>query len=629
MGQIGDRIFQWRWGIGILLWLLCILFELHGSSIGVYSGVLHTPDTALWGVNRPVRSDEWLVNTPFAFSQYFNGFGYFSHVIRAAATDMYMVYGQAVKDIAVVFRPFQWGYLFLSVGKGLAFFWTGRLIFLFLVSLEFGMLVCEQRRMLAFVYAVGIALAPLVQWWFAVNSIAEILIFGQLGVMLILRYLVTDSLRQRCFMAVGLVWVTGVYIFSLYPAWQVPCAYVLLAVLAGLIAQHRQAVQLHRSDLALVAGMVALLAILLVPIFEKSMMTIELVRQTVYPGSRLCQTAGIGGLDFVKYGLNYAQSLWLPIKEFTVGTNNSEAARLFDLAPLGVGLAIAYFWGRQRRDTVLRNLLMVQVLFIGWCFFTWPVWFAKVTLMSNVNFRIIFAIGLVNLLLLVRTLAIWDFSVRRRTVLLLAVLGAGIALFSLLSVGGGVLNYKYYAASFALVALFWYLVLCGQLKGFALLWLVVLLFAGGRVNPVAQGTASIYESPIVVEIQRIAAVDKGKWLVVDDGVAYNNVPIMAGASTINSTNVYPVLPRWEKLDPQLVNKNVYNRYAHIPVELVTDPTEFVLLQADAFRLRLNVDELSRLEVKYILSTKPPEMMSIVSVRLLKEYSGLYIYRVKY
>lgn len=37
-------------------------------------------------------------------------------------TDAFIVYGQPVRSWEVIFRPFHWGYLFLSPAKGLSFF---------------------------------------------------------------------------------------------------------------------------------------------------------------------------------------------------------------------------------------------------------------------------------------------------------------------------------------------------------------------------------------------------------------------------------------------------------------------------------------------------------------------------
>ena len=154
-----DTLFAYRWPIAVVLFALCVIFEISGSSFNVMHGLLgEAPDRTLFGVARDIRSDEYLVNTPQAFSQYWNHFGWFSSIVRAAPTDMFIVYGQPVLDPAVVFRPFHWGYLLFGMARGLAFFWSGRLIFLFMVSLEFGYrLLTPRSRSLALGYALLVA----------------------------------------------------------------------------------------------------------------------------------------------------------------------------------------------------------------------------------------------------------------------------------------------------------------------------------------------------------------------------------------------------------------------------------------------------------------------------------------
>jgi hypothetical protein len=87
-------IFQHRWFIGFIVLIVCIFFEIHGSSIGKYSLLLQSPKIDLFGHFRSIRSDEWLVSTPFAFSQYFNDFRVTTDIIRGMSTDLTMVYSQ-------------------------------------------------------------------------------------------------------------------------------------------------------------------------------------------------------------------------------------------------------------------------------------------------------------------------------------------------------------------------------------------------------------------------------------------------------------------------------------------------------------------------------------------------------
>lgn len=100
---------KYRWYIGITVLMICVVLQLHGSSIGLYSNLLGTNDITILGVNRPLRSDEWVVNTPFTIAQYYAGFPYFNDLIRANPTDVFIIYGQPVWDIATIFRPFLGG----------------------------------------------------------------------------------------------------------------------------------------------------------------------------------------------------------------------------------------------------------------------------------------------------------------------------------------------------------------------------------------------------------------------------------------------------------------------------------------------------------------------------------------
>ncbi|MBR0103761.1 MAG: hypothetical protein IJQ01_09730, partial [Selenomonadaceae bacterium] len=227
--ELAQIIFKLRFAIAAVIFLLCVLLEIHGSSIGLYAKLLSHPelDINLLGVSRPLRSDEWIVFTPFAFSQYFTDFSMINDLIRGTATNIFIVYGQAVHHLAMIFRPAQLGYLFLDHGSGLAFFWAGRLIVLFVVSFEFARKILDAKNALSLLYAVMITFSPLAQWWWAVNSIAEILAAGQGLVLFWKLYLQRDDNRRFLF-AAGVLWCAGIFIFGIYPAWQVSFGWAFL-----------------------------------------------------------------------------------------------------------------------------------------------------------------------------------------------------------------------------------------------------------------------------------------------------------------------------------------------------------------------------------------------------------------
>ena len=64
--------YQHRYLIGLALLALCVVLELSGSSIAQWNRILGTGGNELgtiFGVPRDLRSDEYAVFTPFAFSQ--------------------------------------------------------------------------------------------------------------------------------------------------------------------------------------------------------------------------------------------------------------------------------------------------------------------------------------------------------------------------------------------------------------------------------------------------------------------------------------------------------------------------------------------------------------------------------
>lgn len=61
------------WVAGFIL-IICVIFQISGSSIGCWENVLgyNTDRGVLAGISRPIRSDEWAVFTPMALGQVAN-----------------------------------------------------------------------------------------------------------------------------------------------------------------------------------------------------------------------------------------------------------------------------------------------------------------------------------------------------------------------------------------------------------------------------------------------------------------------------------------------------------------------------------------------------------------------------
>ena len=64
--------FTYRYPLALGIFVLCVLMQLNGSSIGCWAQWLGTGDAEqglLFGLSRDIRSDEWAVSTPMALSQ--------------------------------------------------------------------------------------------------------------------------------------------------------------------------------------------------------------------------------------------------------------------------------------------------------------------------------------------------------------------------------------------------------------------------------------------------------------------------------------------------------------------------------------------------------------------------------
>ena len=147
-----DFIYRKRYWIAAIVLIICTVFQISGSSIGCWEKVLgyNTDRGILAGTSRSIRSDEWAVFTPMALGQTVNGFKYMNNNLRGGyPTDMFIIYGQPVKDISMIFRVTQIGYLLFGAGAGLAFYWCFRFIALFMASFEFLMLITKKNKRLS------------------------------------------------------------------------------------------------------------------------------------------------------------------------------------------------------------------------------------------------------------------------------------------------------------------------------------------------------------------------------------------------------------------------------------------------------------------------------------------------
>ena len=66
---------------------------------------------------------------------------------------------------------------------------------------------------------------------------------------------------------------------------------------------------------------------------------------------------------------------------------------------------------------------------------------------------------------------------------------------------------------------------------------------------------------------------------------------------------YPDVEKWNLVDPTHENEEFYNRYLHMLIELTEEPTSYVQATPDSAVIHLNVEELKKWNIKYLVVNK--------------------------
>ena len=609
--------------------VVCVAFQIHGSSINELNTFFVKHNT-LFGVSRPIRADEFNVNTMLAFSQYMNNFSYFSDIVRAAPTDMFILYGQAVCDIGIIFKPFLIGYLFMPPGYGLSFFWVSRLVVLFLVSYEFGRLITNNNKTLSLSYSLLITFSSLVQWWFAINGLVEQLIFGQLGVLLIYYYMTCDDYKKRLIIALGLMICVGGFGLVMYPSWQIPFAYVFILLACWIFLKYRKSFSFDKRDLGIIIFVLAIFAVIMAHIFSNSMETLKIVMNTVYPGKEV-----FNGMGDWTYFFNYVPSIFFSLMPDDIPLNVVDTSALCDFFPIPIILTFIVLFYQKTKDKLLYGLLAIYALLIILFFVPIPDFLLDITLRGHVrNIRLFSVIGYVGCLMLIRSICdLKEFADKRLIIAVSVILSFVVVYLSRFAYRGYyekwmlVILVVFYAIYYAIIFL------SSSDKGkriFLIACIVMCFFTGALVNPVDSGVDVVYDSPYIQEVSKIVESDPdANWIT--EGLYLNSL-LPVGAKTINSINTYPDLDRWHTFDVNNESEDVYNRYSHICFIFQDDkPTSFALATSDTVHINLNVNDLEKLNVSYIATHINMTKFSNENVTFEKLYeqNEFKIYHVKY
>ena len=607
-----ELIYEYRFVLSFLLLIMLVSFKISGSSMGCWKLFLGDGESGIrLGEPRVWRSDEWGTLTPLCFRQQYNTLGAYnrySQTLGSILTDNMLVYGQPSWDILTLFRPFYWGYLFFGSERGLSWFWCSRLIVLFLSWFELGMFITDGKKKLSVMLSICVSFAPFLQWWFAINGLVEMLIYGACFV-LGSNYLVSRAFNPRKIaVAVGMAVCAVGYVLTFYPTWMVPVAWGFVPLFLWVVIWKFDRKVLRRVDVVPWLLIFVITAAGLTVLAVTSWDVIKAELNSVYPGNAPSSSGGTGLWWMMKYPISL-------VSRFSMNELIVENSSIICFAPAGFILALWVIIKEKKKDPLLILLLGIN-LFLAWYYCVGiPKWLAKMLLLSFVNSnRGPQVLGFLRLTLFVRAVALKEKAPKRWLAALAAVISSAVPMrlalgFTKYEPGG--LRYEYFDTAekivvvWAILAVVFYLLYRARKSKYTMAVLgvcTVVLASSIWINPVAKGVPEITKSETMQQIRDLVKEDpQAIWLVADMAYPATNIPAMAGADCLNTTQTYPQKTRWETLDQEGEYEDIYNRYCHIRASLGSK-TMLELVSTDYVEVTLSPEDLKKLNIRYIVST---------------------------
>lgn len=624
-----------------VLFALWVLFKLSGSSVAMYENLYGAgkPEGLLLFTPKKVRSDEWMVWTPGALSQARQHPAFpVENANGVGGGWAPFLLNLPVAYYTTWFRPQFWGFFIFDFERGFSFAWGVKL---------FGLLLALAWFFRQFLRSIGmVALATLwtflmLQWWFSSPAmLVEMIACAAICTCCAIQFLKQTNLWRLILAFVAFVFCGVNFLLCLYPPWQVPLAFVMMAVFIGVFVElnvenkRRAAI---RAIVLLVAA-TCLIAIALIPFYIDFAPTTSIIKQTVYPGARRSTGGALSFFQLFSGFTGFFQSETVFPLSFG---NICEAHQTFVSWPIVFAAVVAarYRHGIKISPLVIALVILILALSI-YCIVPLPAWLLNATLLSfSTERRTMVAIGMANICLTCLFLDRYRSSIfSKRSALVWAfVFCAAIALLLFMAARRepGLFPDRNqillsYGASAILVALFFW----ERQRLFVAMLIVFLIATEIHVNPVMSGLAPLTNSETFKTIDKIRAADpSAKWIVYDS-LQLPDLVRATGAPMFNGTRNVPDVPLIHQFDPENRGLYIYNRYGHMVCQLPPEPDilGFRLIGMDTYLMEIAPDYplLKEIGCRYVVFPNDWPEAESRGLTLVEKVpgNGICIYRWK-
>ena len=639
---IKDRV---KYIFPTVIFLLVIVLSalgIHGSSIGMYNQYFYGPEykdpNLLFGQVRPIRSDEWLVSSPWALAQVENNLPE-TNTLYLATQDLTLSDAPG-RNWAAFFEPQNWGFFILPVEQAFAFRWWVKAFMLTTAAYILFMMLSEKNILVSIMAALSLAYAPFIQWWYS-TSVTEITSFGIFSFVFFLKLVDDKKLLVKIIDSFLLIYFAVCFALTLYPPFQIPLA--ILFIFSGIGYLLSKTFSMSTKDirgLIINIGLVALgIGCIIAAYYMTHRDAFEALTGTIYPGVRQSGGGGMGTLKALAGFYNVQLLNSARVIPSVLASNQSEAASFFFasffLLPFfiyNLSLSILY---KKPLDLPLLFTICILIVLLIWGIIGFPSKMAKLFLLNYVDpYRMLFMFGVANHLLIVYYLfkTKVEQTLEYKTVAILFSLGV---LFTIYFIG----NYlritgpnfigstpKIFLLS-AAIGIMMFLLLRQKSIMFFGLFLAFTLVSTCSVNPLYRGLSPLRSSEISSVIRRIHNENPDASWISYGNILFGNYLAANGAQVLNGTYYYPNLDFWHAFDPERKYENVYNRYAHVLISSTDNNLEFELPQGDVVKMKISPcnTELQKLNVKYFLFTSEQDTTSCLTQIERVEYPNMTLY----
>lgn len=595
-----SRVFLLMFSI-LLLFVFCVSFKLNYSSVAywdtIYPSSRDNKSGLLLGSPKSIRSDEWLVTTPFILSQYNQDYPQHNSAIGANKDPLLTMYNLPARHFSTVFKPQNWGYFGLGLDRGFSLAWNFKLFAFFLSSFFLLMLIARNRFWLSFFGALWLLFSGFTQWWFStimVEMMACLFI-----AFISLAYILLSHRRSFIIAATVLLpfFIINAVLFF-YPPFLITLAWMLAFLLAGFVLTDGRWEKIKRNLTAripVVTGVFFFVMAVLFLFYLDTRETIAAITNTSYPGRRIIQG---GDTSLAKMFSGFTEA---PKSEFDYPanwSNASETSNYFLFFPVVAMAWLRNYIMKIRNKPVITALLLFLFLISIWLLVKVPVPLARLSLMSYVpTNRAILALGVASIIVTIIFLGEKaqdekDVSKDERFVnscaALIFCLLTGFGLY-LNQATDNFLQIRYILA----MAVFFSLASWFLLKRKKTVFVILILLALAPyylVNPVTAGLDPLTKNQVYQRAVLLNSESPGaRWAVY--GNSYLSSLLEAsGSNVVNGVKYTPDMSVYSQLDPANNNYEIYNRYSHAffnEPDSNTKKIEYELTYVESFTVQID------------------------------------------